>query len=102
MSISLPVKQLCRRHGFSQASYYFWRNKYGGLSVSDAKRVKELTTESARPEPPRGPCAPQEPPVGPREPHRARRDPSASAKGRTPRSLQFLLTPKLLASVSET
>ena len=33
----LPVKQLCRSHGFSEASYYLWRSKYGGLSVSDAK-----------------------------------------------------------------
>ena len=44
----LPVKQLCRRHGFSEASYYLWRSKYGGLSVSDAKRLKELSVENAR------------------------------------------------------
>ena len=31
-----PVAELCRRHGFSQASYYLWRNKFGGMSVSDA------------------------------------------------------------------
>ena len=43
----LPVKQLCRRHGFSEASYYLWRSKYGGLSVSDTKRLKELTAENA-------------------------------------------------------
>ncbi len=33
------VKDLCRRHGFSEASYYLWRNKFGGLEVSDAKRL---------------------------------------------------------------
>ena len=44
----LPVKQLCRRHGFSEASYYLWRSKYGGLSVSDAKRLKELSAENTR------------------------------------------------------
>ena len=44
----LPVKQLCRRHGFSEASYYLWRSKYGGLSLSDAKRLKELSAENAR------------------------------------------------------
>ena len=44
----LPVKQLCRRHGFSEASYYLWRSKYGGLSLSDAKRLKELGAENAR------------------------------------------------------
>ena len=43
-----PVKQLCRKHGFSEASYYLWRSKFGGMSVSDAKRLKELTTENAR------------------------------------------------------
>jgi putative transposase len=44
----LPIKQLCRTHGFSEASYYLWRSKFGGMSVSDAKRLKELTTENAR------------------------------------------------------
>lgn len=45
---SLPVADLCRRHGFSEASYYLWRNKFGGMSVSDAKRLKELETENGR------------------------------------------------------
>ena len=44
----LPVKDLCRRHGFSEASYYLWRNKFGGMTVSDAKRLKELITENTR------------------------------------------------------
>ena len=44
----LPVAELCRRHGFSEASYYRWRSKFGGISVSDAKRLKELETETAR------------------------------------------------------
>lgn len=44
----LQVKELCRRHGFSEASYYLWRSKFGGMSVSDAKRLKELETENAR------------------------------------------------------
>ncbi|SFU89744.1 Transposase [Paenacidovorax caeni] len=38
----LPVAELCRRHGFSEASYYLWRNKFGGMSVSDAKRLKDV------------------------------------------------------------
>ena len=42
----LPVKDLCRRHGFSEASYYLWRNKFGGMTVSDAKRLKKLLAES--------------------------------------------------------
>jgi putative transposase len=44
----LPVKELCRRHGFSEASYYLWRSKFGGMSVSDAKRLKELEIENTR------------------------------------------------------
>ncbi len=44
----LPVKELCRRHGFSEASYYLWRSKFGGMNVSEAKRLKELEIENAR------------------------------------------------------
>ena len=44
----VSVKELCRRHGFSEASYYVWRSKYGGMDVSDAKRLKALETENAR------------------------------------------------------
>jgi len=42
------VKELCRRHGFSEASYYLWRSKFGGMTVSEAKRLKELETENTR------------------------------------------------------
>jgi putative transposase len=41
----MVVKDLCRRHGFSEASYNLWRSKFGGMSVSDAKRLKELEAE---------------------------------------------------------
>ena len=44
----IPVKDLCRRRGFSEASYYLWRSKFGGMSVSEAKRLKELEAENAR------------------------------------------------------
>ena len=44
----MAVKDLCRRHGFSEASYYLWRSKFGGMSVPDAKRLKELEAENAR------------------------------------------------------
>lgn len=44
----VPVKELCRRHGFSEASFYAWRNKFGGLEVSDVKRLKALESENAR------------------------------------------------------
>jgi putative transposase len=44
----MPVKELCRRYGFLEASYYLWRGKFGGMSVSDAKRLKELEAENGR------------------------------------------------------
>jgi len=44
----IPIKELCRKHGFSEASYYLWRSKFGGMSVPDAKRLKELETENTR------------------------------------------------------
>ena len=44
----VALKDLCRRHGFSEASYYLWRSKYGGMDVSDARRLKSLESENAR------------------------------------------------------
>lgn len=44
----MPVKDLCRRHGFSEASYYLWRSKFGGMTVSDARRLKALEAENAK------------------------------------------------------
>jgi len=44
----VPTKELCRRHGFSEASFYVWRSKFGGMEVSDAKRLKVLEVENAR------------------------------------------------------
>lgn len=44
----LPVKELCRKHGFSEPSYYAWKAKFGGMSISDAKRLKELEGENAK------------------------------------------------------
>jgi len=44
----MPVKDLCRKHGFSEASYYLWRSKFGGMSVPEAKRLKDLEAENSR------------------------------------------------------
>jgi putative transposase len=44
----MPIKDLCRRHGFSEASYYLWRGKFGGMDVSDARRLKALEAENAK------------------------------------------------------
>ena len=40
------VKDLCRRHGFSEGSYYVWRSKYGGLEVTHVKRLRALEVDS--------------------------------------------------------
>jgi putative transposase len=44
----IPVKDLCRKHGISDATYYKWKSKYGGLEASELKRIKELEQENAR------------------------------------------------------
>ena len=44
----VSAKDLCRRHGFSEASFYLWRSKYGGLEVSEVRRLKVLEIENAR------------------------------------------------------
>ena len=43
-----PVKELCRKHGFSDASFYLWRRKFGGLDMPDAKRLRALEGENAK------------------------------------------------------
>ena len=40
--------ELCRRHGISTATFYAWKAKFGGMEVSDAKRLKALEEENAR------------------------------------------------------
>ncbi len=44
----LGAKELCRKHGISDATFYKWRSKYGGMEVSDARRLKTLESESAK------------------------------------------------------
>lgn len=40
------IKDLCREHGISNATYYQWKSKYGGMEASDLKRMKELEAEN--------------------------------------------------------
>ena len=42
------VAEVCRRHGVSEWLFYRWRQKYGGMTVSDAKRLKALQEENSR------------------------------------------------------
>jgi putative transposase len=42
------VKDICREHGISDATFYNWKAKYGGMEVSDVKKMKDLQDENAR------------------------------------------------------
>jgi len=44
----MSVKELCRKEGFSDATFYKWRAKFGGMEASDAKRLRDLETENSR------------------------------------------------------
>jgi putative transposase len=44
----VPLKELCRQHGFSDASFYNWRAKFGGMTVPDAKRLRDLEAENTQ------------------------------------------------------
>jgi putative transposase len=44
----LGAKELCRKHGVSDATFYKWRAKFGGMEVSDAKKLKALEAENAK------------------------------------------------------
>lgn len=44
----LPVKELCRQHGISEATYYNWKSKYGGMTESEAQRLRALELENAK------------------------------------------------------
>lgn len=44
----LGVKDICRKAGISEATFYNWRAKFGGMDVADAKRLKELESENAK------------------------------------------------------
>ncbi|AOJ11898.1 hypothetical protein WS71_22300 [Burkholderia mayonis] len=43
-----PAKDLCKRHNTSEQTFYRWRNKFGGMEVADAHRLKELESENDR------------------------------------------------------
>ena len=44
----MPIKELCRSGGFSDATFYKWRVKYGGMQASDAGKLRELESENAK------------------------------------------------------
>ena len=46
--LGVPVTDLCRKHGMSNATFYAWRRKYAGMNVAEAKRLKQLEDENRR------------------------------------------------------
>ena len=44
----VAVKELCRKHGICDQTYYRWKSKYGGLDVSEARRLRQLEDENRR------------------------------------------------------
>jgi len=44
----VPIADLARKHGVSQATFFKWRNKYGGATISDVRRLRELESENAK------------------------------------------------------
>jgi len=44
----VPTPELCRKYGMSNATFYTWRKKYGGMEVGDAKRLRSLEEENSR------------------------------------------------------
>ena len=44
----VKVQDLCRQHGISDATYYKWKSKYGGMEASDIKRLREVETENSK------------------------------------------------------
>lgn len=48
VEVGMKVTEVCRKHGITTKTYYAWKSKYGGMSVSDIKRLKELEAENAK------------------------------------------------------
>jgi putative transposase len=44
----IPVKELCRKYGMGNSTFYKWRDKYGGMETSDIKRLKKLEAENRK------------------------------------------------------
>lgn len=46
--VGMKVEEICRKHGISSPTYYSWKAKFGGMSISEAKRLKALEVENSK------------------------------------------------------
>lgn len=46
--VGVPIKDICRKYGIGNSTFYKWREKYGGMEASDVRRLKELEEENRR------------------------------------------------------
>ena len=46
--LGMAITELCRKHGIAEQTFYNWRNKYGGMTVSDARRLQYIADENRR------------------------------------------------------
>lgn len=44
----VPIRDLCKRHNITEQTFFRWRNRFGGMDVPDAKRLKELESENSK------------------------------------------------------
>ncbi len=45
---NVPIRDICKQHNISEQTFYRWRDKFGGMDVPDARRLKELESENAK------------------------------------------------------
>jgi putative transposase len=45
---NVPIRDICKQHNISEQTFYRWRDKFGGMEVADARRLKELESENAK------------------------------------------------------
>lgn len=45
---NVPIRDVCKQHNISEQTFYRWRDKFGGMEVADARRLKELESENAK------------------------------------------------------
>jgi putative transposase len=46
--LGIPIKELCRKHGFTEQTYYRWKKQYAGMGTAEVRELKEMRSENAR------------------------------------------------------